>query len=176
MILPERHLTFSALLTIALVSCGGPDPSKAPVVDTPAGAKIDLSKVSLQLANAQLTRLSEHKYSLGFDYTVDNQASGNIVFPCLYNQTDALIEVNLSDKDGNALVLGKRPLEGLTLTEPRPMRILIGKTTRSYQVPVMPEFREQGEPISISVRLHAPSRYDELRSSIAAPRVDVSWP
>lgn len=172
----ERYFSFFSVCTIALSSCGGPDPSKAPVIDTPSGAKIDLSKVSLQLANAQLTRENENKYSLSFDYTVDNQAGGNIVFPCLYNQTDALIEVNLSDKDGNALVLGKRPLEGLTLTEPRPLRLLIGKTTRSYQVPVMPELREQGELVSIRVRLHAPSRYDELRSSIEAPRVEVLWP
>jgi len=172
----ERYFTFFTVCTIALSSCGGPDPSKAPVIDTPAGARIDLSKVSLQIDNAQLNRENENEYSLGFDYTVDNQAGGNIVFPCLYNQTDALIEVNLSDKDGNALVLGKRPLEGLTLTEPRPLRIPIGKTTRSYQVPVMPELREQGDPVNIRVRLHAPSRYDELRSSIEAPRVEASWP
>ena len=171
-----RHLIISVLLTITLASCGDPDPSKAPVIDTPSGAKIDLSMVSLQVTNAQLTRENENKYSLSFDYTVDNQAGGNIVFPCLYNQTDELIEVNLSDKDGNVLILGRRPLEGLTLTEPRPLRILIGNTTRSYRVPVMPKLMKQGEPVSIRVRLHAPSRYDELRSSIEAPRVEVLWP
>ena len=172
----KRHLVISAVLAIALASCGGADPSKAPVINTPAGAKIDLSKVSLQVSNPQLTRENESKYSLSFEYTVDNQAGANIAFPCLYNQTDELIEVDLSDQEGLPLMLGKRPLEGLTLAEPRPLTIPIGKRTRSYRVPVMPEIREPGDPIRIRVRLHAPSRYDELRSSIEAPAFEVPWP
>ena len=172
----NRHLVFSVVFCLALASCGGPDPSKAPVINTPAGAKIELSKVSLQISNPQLTREKQSKYSLSFDYTVDNQAGANIVFPCLYNQTDALIEVNLIDRDGVRLILGKRPLEGLTLTEPRPLRIPIGKSTRNYRVPVMPELREPGDPIRVRVRLHAPSRYDELRSSIEASGFEVPWP
>lgn len=162
--------------TFSLTSCGDPDPSKAPVINTPSGAKVDLSRVSMTVSNIQLTTENENKFTLSFDYTVNNQASGHITFPCLHNKMDELIEVNLTDKDGGSLHLGKRPLEGLTLTEPRPLKIPMGKTTRSYTVPVMPELREQGDPINIRVRLHAPSRYDELRSSVEAPQVQVLWP
>ena len=73
-------------------------------------------------------------------------------------------------------MLGKRPLEGLTLTEPRPLKIPIDKTIRSYQVPIMPVLLESGEQLEMRVRLHAPSRYDELRSSIEATKVHLSWP
>lgn len=174
----RQTFTFPLLVTatIALLSCGNPDPAQAPVINTPAGAKVNLDQVTLQVANAKITRINENKYALDFDYTVTNNAGGNIVFPCLYNNTDSLIEVNLTDQDGKPLHLGRRPLEGLTLTEPRPLRIPIGKTTRHYKVPVMPELREQGDPISVRVRLHAPSRYDELRSSIEAPRLILPWP
>lgn len=171
----NRRLVFPVLLSLALACCG-PDPSKAPEIRTPAGAKIDLSKVSLQISTPQITGNEESGYSLSFDYTVDNQSGAHIVFPCLYNQTDELIEVNLSDRGGLPLLLGKRLLEGLTLTEPRPLRIPIGQTTRNYKVPLLPELREQGELIHIRVRLHAPSRYDELRSSIEAQGHEVPWP
>jgi hypothetical protein len=172
----DQPFCFAVAISLLLASCGSPDPSKAPVINTPLGQKIDLSRVSLQVTNATLTRINENKYALEFDYTIENQAGGNIVFPCLYNEMDDLIEVNLSDQDGTPLVLGKRPLEGLTLTEPRPLRIPVGKTTRHYLVPVMPELREQGDLIHARVRMHAPSRYDELRSSIEAPGLNVPWP
>jgi hypothetical protein len=41
---------------------------------------------------------------------------------------------------------------------------------------VLPVFREKGSPISARIRLHAPSRYDELRSSVEAPNLQVIWP
>ena len=72
-------------------------------------------------------------------------------------------------------MLGKRPLEGLTLTEPRPLSIPLEKQPAATRCPSC-LITGAGEPIEIRVRLHAPSRYDELRSSIEAPRVDVSWP
>lgn len=161
---------------LVLFSCGEPNPNLVSVINTPDGEKVDLSKVTMVVANAQLTRLNDNKYSLSFDYTINNLAGANIAFPCLYNEMDDLIEVNLRDKEDYTLHLGKRPLEGLTLPEPRPLTIPIGKTTRSYKVPVLPELREQGDPISVRVRLHAPSRYDELRSSVEAPRLQVPWP
>jgi hypothetical protein len=171
-----RHLLLLALLLPGFSSCGKTDPSKAPVINTPAGAKVDLSKVSMDVSNARITRGNKNKYVLDFDYTVHNHAGANITFLCLYNEMDDLIEVNLTDKEGNDLVLGKRLLDGLTLTEPRTLRIPIGETTRSYTVPLMPELREKGDPISVRIRLHAPSRYDELRSSVEAPDIHVLWP
>ena len=58
--------------------------------------------------------------------------------------TDSL-KSTLTDKDGNALMLGKRPLEGLTLTEPRPLKFPIGKTTRNYRgARIMPRSLEPG--------------------------------
>ncbi|MBT8043586.1 MAG: hypothetical protein KJO79_01445 [Verrucomicrobiae bacterium] len=169
-------LAVIAGVLVLLASCGDPDPSKAPVINTPSGAKVNLDQVTLEVTNAKLTMINPNKYRLNFDYTITNNAGGNIVFPCLYNTTDDLIDVNLTDKDGYSLHLGKRPLGGLTLPEPRPLRIPVGKTTRSYQVPVMPELREEGDPINLRVRLHAPSRYDELRSTIAAPHLQLPWP
>ena len=168
----------SALL---LSSCGDPDPSKAPVRHTPEGDKVDLSQVSLSLANVQVVFNSSTKpgaamHLLKFDYTVTNSAGVNIAFPCLYNELDDLIEVNLHDKEGNPVNLGKRPLEGLTLAEPRTLNIPVGITTRSYQVPLMPNTFTKDDTIKVRVRLHAPSRYDELRSSLEAPSITIPWP
>ena len=123
-----------------------------------------------------LVMVSENEYSLTFDYTLDNQAEGNIQFLCLYNNTDNMMEINLTDKDNSELVLGNRPLEELTLTEPKPLLIPIGKTTRQYTVPVMSELREKDDIINIRARLHVPSRYDELRSSIEARWSHALWP
>lgn len=167
-------LSLAALLCIT--SCGEPDPSKLPVITTPANAKVDLSKISIAVSNAKITRINENKFTLSFDYTVTNTIGAHLSFICLYDNTDELIEVNLSDKNDQKLILGKRPMEGLTLTEPRPLKILNGKTTRTYKTPLMPELRVAGDPIKLRVRLHAPSRYDELRSSIEAPTVIAPWP
>ena len=167
-------ITITAAVTLS--SCGEPDPSKLPVVRTPANAKVDLTNISLAITNARIIRKTESSYSLSFDYTITNQTGAHLAFICLYDTTEELIEVNLSDQDEQRLTLGKRPMEGLTLTEPRPLKILSGSTTKTYNVPLIPGLRETGDPITLRVRLHAPSRYDELRSSIEAPLVTIPWP
>lgn len=171
-----RLIVVISTLVVTFTACTNTDPSKAPDIHTPLGDPVDLSNVSLRVDNARWSRSGGNKLKLSFDYTVENRGSGNIVFPCLYNNTDELIQVNLTDKDGTPLNLGKRLLEGLTLTEPRALRIPIGSVTRAYSVPVVQEFREQGELIDIRVRLHVPSRYDELRSSLEAPIIELAWP
>lgn len=176
MISSKHLLILPVMITLTFSSCGSPDPAKLPVINTPANAKVDLSKISLTVSNAHITRINENKYSLSFDYTVVNQTGAHLAFVCLYDSTDDLIEVGLTDKNEQKLVLGKRPMEGLTLTEPRPLKILSGSKTRSYKAPILPEVRETGDPVTLRIRLHAPSRYDELRSTIEAPVVIVPWP
>ena len=177
--LMRRHLRFLAIFSLALASCGGQRTSVTAVKSTPVGAQVDLDMVSIQVANPVIIKKNDSDYFLQFNYTIDNQAGAIIAFLCLYNEIDDLIEINLKDKESNLLMLGKRPLEGLTLTEPRPLKIPIEKTIRSYQVPIMPIMPvslESGEQLEMRVRLHAPSRYDELRSSIEASKINLSWP
>ena len=175
----RRHLRFLTIFSLALASCGGQRTSVTAVKSTPVGAQVDLDMVSIQVANPVIIKKNDSDYFLQFNYTIDNQAGAIIAFLCLYNEIDDLIEINLKDKESNLLMLGKRPLEGLTLTEPRPLKIPIEKTIRSYQVPIMPIMPvslESGEQLEMRVRLHAPSRYDELRSSIEASKINLSWP
>jgi len=162
--------------TIGISSCGKTTSTNTPVIDTPTGNAVDLNKVSMTVSDAHIAKTAENEYALKFDYTVINKVGADIRFLCLYNNTDDLIQVNLTDQENLALTLGKRPLEGLTLTQPKPLRIRNGETTRSYKVPFMPGSLKKGDPISIRVRLHAPSRYDELRSSLEAPRLQVIMP
>ncbi len=172
----RQHLRFLTIFSLALASCGNQKTSVTPVKITPVGAQVDLNMVTIQVSDAVIIKKNDSDYFLKLNYTVDNQAGAIIAFPCLYNEIDDLIEVNLKDKESNPLMLGKRPLEGLTLTEPRPLKIPTEKTTRSYQAPIMPASLEPGEQLEMRVRLHAPSRYDELRSSIEATKVYLSWP
>ncbi|GEM_PF-968658 len=170
---------FIALITacaLGLVSCSENDPSKDPIIETPANGKVDLSKVSMKITKAKLKRIDENHYQLDFDYTLINKAGATLSFQSIFSSKDDLIEVNLSDKNGDRLFLDKRPQEGLTLTQARAMLIPKGKTSRSYTVPVMPELREKGDPITVRVRFHAPSRYDELRSSVEAQLILTPWP
>jgi len=165
-------------LSIVLIACtpSPPDPSSLPTVITPQGEKINLDQVSLTISHPQILHSSENNYTLEFDYTITNHAQTNIAFLCLYNNTDDLIQVNLTDNQGKPITLNKRLLEGLTLTEPRLLHILVGKTTRHLSIPfssIKP--RKKGEPLSMRVRLHAPSRYDELRSTIEAPIITLLW-
>ncbi len=171
---PLIHLITAC--AFGLISCTETDPSKGPVIETPANGKVDLSKVSMKVTKAKLKRIDENHYQLDFNYTLINKAGATLSYQSIFSSKDDLIEVNLSDKNGDRLLLGKRPQEGLTLTQARAMLIPKGKTSRSYTVPVMPELREKGDPITVRVRLHAPSRYDELRSSIEAPLVQAPWP
>lgn len=172
----ERALWILAIASLLLGSCSSKHAATGPVKNTPAGAKVDLSLVSLHVENAKIIRQGNGVCQLQFNYTVENQAGAVIVFPCLYNNTDELIEVNLEDKDKNPVLLGKRPLEGLTLTEPRPLGIPMGKTTRGYEVSVPDGALLPGDDVRMRIRLHAPSRYDELRSSLEAPRITLPWP
>ena len=133
-------------------------------------------------AGADCITLGDHAFDqkdicqLTFDYTLRNRAGATISFPSIFSGKDELIEVNLSDQNGDPLYLGKRPLEDLTLASPRPMLIPKGKSTRGYKVPVQQEFRKKDDPITLRVRFHAPSRYDELRSSVEAPLIQIPWP
>lgn len=163
-------------LIFCLSSCGNSDTNQDPIIETPANAQVDLSKVSMKIRKAKLSRIDDNHYQLDFDYTLINKAGATISFQSIYSGKDELIEVNLSDKNGDPLFLGKRPLEGLTLAQPRAILIPKGKSSRHYKVPVKPELREKGDPITVRVRLHAPSRYDELRSSVEAPLINTPWP
>lgn len=163
-------------LVIMLTSCGKPDPSNLPIIHTPHNAKVDLSNVSLTISDAKIVRSKDNKYHLLFNYTVTNSKGAHLSFICIYRNTDELIDTKLIDQDEEPLTLGKRELEGLTLTLPRPIKILNGDTTRSLKTPINEELRESGEPITIRVRLHAPSRYDELRSTVEAAPVVIPWP
>lgn len=161
---------------LALASCNDSSSTSGPVIQTPLNAKVDLSKVRIGVKKAKLICIDHNHFQLVFDYTLQNKAGATLSFDSIYSGKDDLIQVNLSDKNGDPLFLGKRPLEGLTLAAPRAILIPIGKSTRAYKVPVMPELRVKGDPITLRVRFHAPSRYDELRSSIEAPLIQVPWP
>lgn len=175
-----RHhiIPFASLFcsVLCLVSCSPSDPSQGPFITTPDHAKVDLSQVSLKISNAKLTFDQKDQCQLTFDYMLRNQAGATLSFSSIFSGKDDLIEVNLSDQNGDPLSLGKRPLEDLTLASPRAMLIPKGKSTRSYKIPVQREFRKKGDPITVRVRFHAPSRYDELRSSIEAPLIQTPWP
>ena len=170
------HLFNFIAIVLCLVSCGPSDPSNEPIIITPDQAQVVLSKVSMKISHAKFAFDQKGICQLTFDYTLRNQAGAAISFPSIFSGKDDLIEVNLSDQNGDPLYLGKRPLEDLTLASPRPMLIPKGKSTRGYKVPVQQEFRKKDDPITLRVRFHAPSRYDELRSSVEAPLIQIPWP
>jgi len=164
------------LFPFGLISCSEKSSTDGPMIITPPNAKVDLSQVSMKLRNVKITRKHNNSYSLTFDYTLINKAGATLSFQSIFSGKDDLIEVNLSDQDGYPVDLGKRPQEGLTLAATRAVLIPKGKSTRPYTVPVTPQFRQKGDMITVRVRLHAPSRYDELRSTIEAPIVTAPWP
>lgn len=169
--------TLPSLLAAALLSsCGEPDPAQLPVKHTPPGGKVDLSRISLTISNAAITRGRDGRLVLGFDYSIHNAGKAHLAFPCIYSNTDDLIDVKLSDKNGEPVLLGKRPMEGLTLTEPRPIKLPVGISTRSLKIPLAAGLQNPGSPVTLHARLDAPSRYDELRSTISAPPVSIAWP
>lgn len=179
-ILRTSFTNAAALLCIGLfASCGEPSPKDLPIINTPASGKVNLSKVTLAVSDAAITVNEKGEYQVSFNYTIHNQAGAHISFLCLYTEPDDLIDVQLKhkvDDEEKLLILGKRPLDGLTLPEPRPLQLSAGKSTRRYTVPVSPGTIKSGEPLTLRVRLHAPSRYDELRSSIEAPTIHLLWP
>ena len=171
-------LPLSLLLTIPLLltSCGDPDPSKAPTRDTPTGAKVDLTDVSLSVEEASIEKTSNTLYELRFEYTINNSSGSNIQLPSVYPNMDHLIEVTVTDKDAQLFTLERNSLEGLTLAQPNPKRILVGKTTRSYKVKIAPNDIQEDDLVSVRIRLHVPSRYDELRSTLEAHTLSLVWP
>lgn len=172
----KPSLSLSIACAISLVSCGNPDPNSGPMVETPPHAKVDLSQVQLSISKVTISRTAPHQYQLDFDYTLNNQSGAGIAFQSIFRNKDELIHVQLNDQNGDPLDPGKRPLSGLTLAEPRRMLIPRGKTRSHYSVPLLAELRPQGDPITVQARFHAPSRYDELRSSLQAPPVTTLWP
>ncbi|HCL96845.1 MAG TPA: hypothetical protein DHW77_03700 [Verrucomicrobiales bacterium] len=169
-------LSASICAPLLFGSCSSDHPNNAPTKKTPTGAKVNLSGVSLTTSKATIHQRANGIYELQFDYTITNSSASNIEFPCLYASIDDLIEVNLSDQDNDPIALGSRPLEGLTLTQPRPRRISVGETTRSYSVPIIDTALEAAELVNIRIRLHVPSRYDELRNSLEARSLALQPP
>ena len=165
-----------AVALIGLNSCGDPTPANVPTIHTPSDAKVNLANISLAVSNAKITKGGDNKYNLSFDYTITNTTGSHLSFISIYNNSDYLIDVSLSDKEGEVVPLGRDHLNELTLAQPRPLKFRSGETTRPYKTPVKNELRAPGDPITLRVRLHAPSRYDELRSTIEAPMTIVHWP
>ena len=164
-------------LPILLTSCGNdPDPENAPVRDTPPGGKVDLTGISLIITNASIVENKKSKYELRFDYTLVNTSGFNIQFPSIHANINSLVQVNLVDNKGKEVLLARNPLDGLTMTDPRTRRITIGKTTRTYTIPIAPNTLKKDTPINVRVRFHTPSRYDELRTSVEAPIFNLLWP
>ena len=162
---------------ISLSSCGTPEPVEVATVHTAPDAKIDLTGINLSVSNAQITKDTKGNHFLSFDYTVVNNTGSHLSFVAIYSNSDSLIDTDLTDKDGAALTINRNPLLDLTLSQPRPLIFRSGSSaTRPYKVSLAEEFRDTGEPITLRVRLHAPSRYDELRSTITAPLTIVTWP
>lgn len=175
------HLSRLALLgtgfmCIHLSSCSKPEPVEAPVFYTPINAKVNLEPVSLQITNAQLTQTANENYQLKFDHTVTNHSDTSIGFACLYNRMNELIEVNLTDAEGNDIPFVRTAYDNITLAQPKPFIIKVGEATNTYTKDVSPANLEAGAPVNIRIRLHAPSRYDELRSSVEAAPLQLPWP
>lgn len=171
-----RQLRYLAIFLFFITSCGNQEKASAPVKMTPAGARVDLDRVSLEVRDSTIISQDDENYILRFRYTVNNQAGAIISFPCLYPRIDDLIEVNLTNIENKVLMLGRRPLEGLTLAEPEALKIPLKKTNLTFEAPILASQLNSADPIEMRVRLHAPSRYDELRSSIEAPKKILIWP
>ncbi len=167
-------LLIACLLTL---SCTAPQQPEqvAPIYYTPFNDKVDLSHVSMTATNLQLGKNQQGHRQVSFDYTVLNQSGTSIAFACLYNRANNLIEVNLYDAEGNAVPLARNPLDNLTLAKPKPLIIKAGETIHHYSKVIAPSSLEAGTPITIRIRLHTPSRYDELRSSLEAPLIHSVW-
>ena len=169
-------LSISLGAAILLTSCGDPNPQKAPIKETPTGAKVDLTGVSLIVDEASIVKTGTATHELRFEYTIENTSGSNIQFPSVYPNMDHLIEVTLTDANNEVLPIVKNSMAGLTLAQPNPRRILVGKSTRTYTAHLIPNSLKPNDPVNVRVRLHVPSRYDELRSSLEAPTVQLTWP
>ncbi|MGB2402658.1 MAG: hypothetical protein ACPIA7_04540 [Akkermansiaceae bacterium] len=135
-----------------------------------------MDQISLNVEDAKIIEQHDNKYLIKFQCTINNESGSVISFPCLYHRVDELIEVIITDAGHNRLTLAKRPLEELTLAEPQPLKIAMRKTILNYKASIIDPHLKPDDLIKMRVRLHAPSRYDELRSSIEAPKTLLLWP
>lgn len=169
-----------AIGSLALPSCSKPQAKndEAPIYFTPFNDKVDLSQISMTVSNLTISKKSNTQNSISFDYTINNQSGHSTAFACLYNRSNSLIEVNITDEEGNAIPLAKGVLDNLTLAKPKPMVIKAGETTNTYTKLIASENStlETGSIVNVRIRLHTPSRYDELRSSLEAPITPAIWP
>ncbi len=166
-------------MPLFMASCGEPSDPNSPIKIIPESDKIPLSGVSLTIKKAKLERKNDHLLTLSFRYTITNKSGYAISFPSIYPGKDHLIDVSLYDKNGDPINLGRRPLDDLTLASPRTMIISRGKFSRDYQLPIPYDIYstlKKGDKVTLRVRFHAPSRYDELRSTIEAPLTTLTWP
>lgn len=173
------HLVYKLIIAscfATFISCAKKEPIVAPVYYTPINDKVNLSQVSMTTSNVQITKSNDGKRNINFDYTVTNSGEKSIAFACLYNRLNELIEVNLSDAEGNPVPLVYNPLDELTLAMPKPLIIRTGETKRSYSKPIAPAELEIGSTVNVRIRLHTPSKYDELRSSLEPTPVQVLFP
>lgn len=172
----RRHLCYLAAYLLLCASCGNRQTDPPPIKHTPLGARVDLEHVSLEVRGETIIARDNAPHLLRFQFTIHNESGAIISFPCLYHRIDELIEVNLTNRENKYLTFGKPPLAGLTLTEPQSLKIALNKTTLTFEAPIIAPLPNSSEPIEMRVRLHTPSRYDELRSSIEAPTRVILWP
>lgn len=172
----RRHFCYLSIFLFSCASCGKRETALPTVKHTPIGARVDLDQVSLEVKNAKIIRQDNNNHLIRFQCRINNQSGSIISFPCLYHRIDELIEVTLTNNENKRLTIGRRPLEGLTLTEPRPLKIALNKTSVAYEASIVEPLINSNEPFEMRVRLHAPSRYDELRSSIEANKNLLLWP
>ncbi|MGJ8676440.1 MAG: hypothetical protein ACSHX0_02875 [Akkermansiaceae bacterium] len=169
----------SLTLILLASSCSQTVEQEAPIYYTPIDAQIDLSEVSMNVTKAQISKTiknSKDVYTLSFDYEIINSSGQSIAFACLQNKMNTLLDVYLANAEGTSIPLIINPLDALTLAEAKPMIIKAGAITRSYSCDIMPSLIETGTPITLTIKLHLPSRYDELRSSLEPPSSQLTWP
>lgn len=172
----RRYLCYLSIYLFLGASCTNRTTVSPPVKYTPIGARVDLHQVSLEVADAKIIKQDDKKHLVQFRCTINNQSGAVISFPCLYHRIDELIEVSITDEYYKPLTVARGPLERLTLAEPQPLNIAIHKTVLSYEASIINSSPEPNSRVEMRVRLHAPSRYDELRSSIEAPKKWLLWP
>ena len=169
-------LAFGLLATACLLnSCTQEAPEPAPIFYTPFHGKVDLANVTMGTTDAKITRKG-NKYTISFDFHILNKSGKSIAFACLQNHLRQLIEVNVYDAEGTAIPLVRDPLDDLTRSRPKSMLIPAGLYNGSYQHLITHIGTEDGAPVTIRARLHTPSRYDELRTTLEAPLVQTLWP
>lgn len=177
-LLPSLGLAFMLLTSCQTNSDNNPsthDGAERMIV-TPVNGQVDLSKVTLRIDKVEILPSAANRFTLNFDYSMQNRAGATIAFGSVHGGIKDLLVVTLIDQEGNEIPLAKKNRDGLTYAEPRQVKIPEGQTPGKYTAQVISEFQTKGETITVRVRFHAPSRYDELRSTLEAPAVRVIWP